>query len=229
MKSQDKIMKPSRILVIPDLHLPFIKQGALEFCKSVYKKYKLDTVVFTGDIIDNHFTSYHETDPDGFSAGEELGKSIKELQKWHKAFPDAFVCIGNHDRLVSRKALSGGISKLWVKDYNEVLGCNSWTFNESFVFDGILFIHGENGSADKRMLQRRTSIVQGHYHSKSSIVWSVSDYDRIFSMQLGWLGDQSAYAMQYAQNFAPGILNCGIIVDGVPTIIPMPVKPKKKW
>jgi hypothetical protein len=57
----------------------------------------------------------------------------------------------------------------------------------------------------------------------------VSDYDRIFSMQLGWLGDQSAYAMQYAQNFAPGILNCGIIVDGVPTIIPMPVKPKKKW
>jgi hypothetical protein len=33
-------------------------------------KHTIGTVIFLGDIIDNHYSSYHESDPDGYSAGE---------------------------------------------------------------------------------------------------------------------------------------------------------------
>ena len=60
-----KIIKPNKlkssknVLVIGDLHLPFTLDGYLEHCIKTYYKYKCDTVVFIGDILDLHFTSYH--------------------------------------------------------------------------------------------------------------------------------------------------------------------------
>ena len=105
--------KSNNVLVIGDLHAPFIKKGYLEHCKKIYKKYKCNKVVFIGDIIDNHYSSFHDTDPDGFSAGQELDRAIAMVQKWYKAFPKAFVCIGNHDAIICRKAFSAGMSNRW--------------------------------------------------------------------------------------------------------------------
>ena len=50
-----------RILVIGDLHAPFELDGYLEFCQETYAKYLCNQVIFIGDIIDNHYSSYHET------------------------------------------------------------------------------------------------------------------------------------------------------------------------
>ena len=72
-------------------------------------------MVFIGDIIDNHYSSYHEQDPDGKSAGDELDMAIDKIKKWYKAFPEAIVIIGNHDRIVSRKVFSSGLSKKWIE------------------------------------------------------------------------------------------------------------------
>jgi hypothetical protein len=71
--------------------------------------------------IDSHYSSFHETDPDGMGGGEELELAIKRLARWVEAFPVADVTIGNHDRIISRKAFSGGIPKAWIKSFNEVL------------------------------------------------------------------------------------------------------------
>ncbi len=98
--------KKRNILVVGDLHAPFIKEGYLEFCKKVYKEHKCNMVVFTGDVLDSHFSSFHDANPDGMAAGEELTAAIKQLKKWHKAFPKAKVCLGNHDRIAYRKAFS---------------------------------------------------------------------------------------------------------------------------
>ena len=59
--------KERRILVIGDIHAPFTLEGYLEFCQDVYARYNLNQVVFIGDILDNHYSSYHETDPSGLS------------------------------------------------------------------------------------------------------------------------------------------------------------------
>jgi len=54
----------SKVLAIGDLHEPFCLDKYLRFCKNVDRKYRCNKVVFIGDVIDNHYSSYHETDPD---------------------------------------------------------------------------------------------------------------------------------------------------------------------
>ena len=71
------------VLVIGDLHLPFTLDGYLEHCIKVYKKYNCDTVVFIGDILDLHFTSYHETSTEGYGATQEHDLSVEMLRKWY--------------------------------------------------------------------------------------------------------------------------------------------------
>ena len=61
-----------RVLVVGDLHAPFIRQGYLEHCQQIFEEYNCNEVVFIGDLIDNHYSSYHEQDPDGYGAGEFL-------------------------------------------------------------------------------------------------------------------------------------------------------------
>jgi hypothetical protein len=113
--------KERRVLVIGDLHEPFCLDGYLDFCKDTYRKYNCNQVIFIGDVIDSHYSSFHETDPDGMGGGQELELAIKRLARWVEAFPVADVTIGNHDRIISRKAFSGGIPKAWIKSFNEVL------------------------------------------------------------------------------------------------------------
>ena len=119
---QNLTKKERRILVIGDLHEPFCLDGYLEFCQETYANYNCNQVIFIGDIIDNHYSSYHETDPDGMGGGHELELAIERVQKWYTAFPKADVIIGNHDRIIMRKAFSSAIPKVWVRSYNGVLG-----------------------------------------------------------------------------------------------------------
>jgi hypothetical protein len=81
----------NRVLVIGDLHEPFCLKGYLRFCKETYAKHNCNKVVFIGDIIDNHYSSYHETDSDGMGGKAELDLAIKRVSKWYKAFPNADV------------------------------------------------------------------------------------------------------------------------------------------
>jgi hypothetical protein len=83
----------TRTLVIGDLHEPFCLDGYLKFCKETYEKYNCNNVVFIGDVIDNHYSSYHETDADGMGGKYELDDAVKRLSKWYKAFPNAYVTL----------------------------------------------------------------------------------------------------------------------------------------
>ena len=48
--------------------------------------------------------------------------NLKENSRWYQAFTKASVCIGNHDRVIDRKAKVTGVSTKWM---SEVLG-NYW-------------------------------------------------------------------------------------------------------
>ena len=61
----------NKVLAIGDLHEPFCLDGFLDFNKSLKPRGPKE-IVFIGDIVDNHYSSYHEADPDGMSAGDEL-------------------------------------------------------------------------------------------------------------------------------------------------------------
>jgi hypothetical protein len=79
--------KEKRILVIGDLHAPFTLDGYFEFCKEIYAKYYCNQVVFIGDIIDNHYSSFHSTDPDGIGGGDELDVAISRNREVGKRVP----------------------------------------------------------------------------------------------------------------------------------------------
>jgi predicted phosphodiesterase len=208
----------SRILVIGDLHEPFCLDGYLAHCKAQYKAFKCNGVVFIGDVIDSHYSSFHDTNPDGYSAIDELNLSIKKLSKWYKAFPKATVIIGNHDRIVNRKALSNGISAKWIKGYSEVLNVKGWNFVADKIIDKVLYVHGEGGTAFTKAKNQFCSVVAGHTHTKCYIEF-IND---IFGMQVGCGVDKNSYAMAYAKNFAPPQIACGIVIDGkLPILVKM--------
>lgn len=205
--------KETRVLVIGDLHEPFCLDGYLEFCLETYRKYNCNKVVFIGDIIDNHYSSYHEQDPDGYGAGKELDLAIKKVKKWSKAFPNAIVTIGNHDRIINRKAYSNGVPKKWVRSYNEVLGVK-WEFVESIEIDNVLYIHGEGGEARTKALKNMQSTVQGHLHTKCYTSWHVGNNSRIFGTQVGCGIDHASYAMAYGKHYGKPAIGCAVVVNG---------------
>jgi len=99
------------VLVIGDLHCPFDLDEYLEWCIEQYETYGCNQVVYIGDIIDNHYSSYHETSADGLGGLDELELSIQRVVRWYKAFnkKGTKVIIGNHDRIIMRKAQTSSI------------------------------------------------------------------------------------------------------------------------
>ena len=221
--------KERRILCIGDLHLPFTLSGYLQFCKDSYDKWNCNQVIFIGDIIDNHYSSYHESDPNGMGGGDELDLAIKMVAKWSKAFPVADVLIGNHDRIIMRKAFSSAIPREWIKSYNEVLGTN-WNWVERIVYDGVQYVHGEGGQSSTKCKNDMMSTVQGHIHTKAECTWHVGRNFKVFGMQVGCGVNHESYAAAYAKNFKKQAIGCGVILGGHTAInVLMPLgKPKPK-
>jgi len=203
-----------RILVIGDLHEPFCLDNYLDFCKDIYAKYNCNQTLFIGDVIDQHFSSFHETDPDGLGAGQELDYAIERLARWYKAFPKADVTIGNHDRIAYRKAFSGGIPKRWLKPFEEVLETPNWNYVESIEYDDVLYEHGEGGQAFTKAKNNMCSSVCGHTHTEAYVRWLVGKKFRIFAMQVGCGVDWESYATAYARNFKKQAIGCGVVING---------------
>lgn len=209
----NKNTKTRNVLVIGDLHAPFIKKGYLDFCKAMYIKYKCTDVVFIGDLLDNHFSSFHETDPDGMGGKEELRRGKEQIAEFYRAFPVAKVILGNHDILPNRKAFSGGLSSSWIKTIDEVLNVPNWTFAEEFVIDGVLYTHGIGRQARIRVMQELISVCQGHFHSKSYYETFTSERQFLFALQIGCGLDRKSYAAAYAKHFQKPQINVGVVLD----------------
>lgn len=202
----------TNVLIIGDLHLPWALCGYREFCFNTYKKYDCNKIIFIGDLIDNHFSSYHETNPDGYGAGDELSYAKKELGEWYKIFPMADVVLGNHDKLVIRKAKTSGISKHWIKSFSDVLGVPNWNFKEEFYYDNVLYRHGVNAIGATNVLSDGCSIVQGHAHSECRLRWKCGKGDKVFGLQCPCGVDDSAYAFEYNDS-RKSIIGCAVVLD----------------
>ena len=210
---ENLMKKERRILVVGDIHAPFCLDGYLEFCKDVYAKYNLNQVVFIGDILDNHYASYHETDPNGMSGGTELDYAIAQVTKWADAFPIADVIIGNHDRIIMRKAFSSSVPMEWIRSYNEVLGTD-WDWSERVVYDNVQYVHGEGGTARTKAKNDMMSTVSGHIHTQAYCEWLVGRNFRVFGMQVGCGIDADSYAAAYARHFKRQAIGCGVVLGG---------------
>ena len=225
-------MKPC--LVVSDLHLPHGHQDALAFCVAVQKKYALEETVFIGDIVDLHALSYHEKDPQLAGPDQELNAAKKVIQPWIAAFPKARVCIGNHDSLIDRKAFTHGIPKQAIVHVSRLLGTKGWIWEREHCLPcgnhTVVFRHSWGPNIEMALMRTGASVVAGHFHSKSSIVYAQMSQRRMFGMQVGCLIQPGHSAYNYnAQDIRRPILNVGKIVDGEPSLISMNLNAKGAW
>lgn len=213
------------ILAIPDLHAPFIHEDALKFVKETYAEYDIDEVVFLGDVIDNHFSSFHDTDPDGMAAGEEIAEARRQLYEWKNAFPSAKVMIGNHDAIPQRRAFNAGLSKHWIKGIDEVYDLEGWDFVQNYTIGRNFFTHGLGMNVLTRSRQLGLNVIQGHLHSKFSCTLVAVHPEPTFAVQAGCLVDHKAYAFAYGKDGPPQVNGCVVIKDALnkPEIIMKPM------
>jgi predicted phosphodiesterase len=224
----------SKVLAIPDLHLPYSRPKFLQFCVDVYKKHKCNKVVIIGDVVDLHSISFHPKRPDMPNASMEYDQAKKEIAKWKKAFPTAHVCIGNHDSRPVRLAETVSIPEELLRDFSDIWDTPGWEWDWEFSIDGVWYIHGTGCGGEhpayNKMKSTGLSYVLGHTHSAAGIKWLASPKSRLFGMDVGAGINDSSMAFAYGR-FARrrSIIGCGVVLDGIPYYEIMPMSKNEKY
>lgn len=224
----------SRILAIGDVHEPVAHIGYLPFCKDLYEKYNCDKVVFIGDVVDWHAISFHARHPDAPGPKDEWELGKEKIGRWHTAFPNADVCIGNHDERVVRVCEEAGIPSFLIRQYAEVWDTPTWKWSTDFTHDEVYYFHGTGTGgihpAFNSMTKMMMSVVQGHIHSAGGIKWRANPNRRCFGMDTGCGIDDKAIAFAYGRHQkVRSILGAGVILDGVPYHEIMPIGSGEKY
>ena len=226
----------SSILILSDMHIPYNHPDLIPFLKAVNKKYKPTRVICVGDEVDKHAMSFHDSDPDLMSAGDELQAAIKQLQPIYKLFPKVDLVDSNHGSMVYRKGKAHGIPRKYLRDYGEILEApKAWKWHNDLTIilpnkQKLYVCHGMNKNGLKLASAMGMSTVQGHYHSEFNVQYGSSPSQLYWSMMVGCLIDDESLAFHY-NKITPSrpIIGLGIIIDSQPRLIPMVLKKGGRW
>jgi hypothetical protein len=224
----------ARVLVIGDIHEPVSHPGYLAFCRDLRQRWRCDTTVFIGDVADWHAVSFHAHHPDSPGPHDEYELAALGIRRWAQAFPNARVCIGNHDERLVRLAESVNIPARFLRDYREIWSTPGWHWDTDHTIDGVYYFHGTGSGgihpAYNAMGKLLMSVVQGHVHSAAGVKWKANPNRRIFGMDTGCGIDDRAVAFAYGRHQKlRSILGAGVILDGIPQHFVMPMGPGEKY
>jgi len=220
----------SRILFISDMHLPYGHPNTLPFLKMLKERYEPTRVICLGDELDHSGLSFHDSDPDLFSAGHELEKALPIIKELEGMFPKMDLIDSNHGSMVYRKAKHHGVPRRYIKSYNEVLGVGEdWVWHMDLVLDlpdgqKVYVHHGKTSEAIKTSQLMGMSHVCGHYHESFGIKYWSTPMGLYFGMNTGCLIDDKSLAYAYNKvNTKRPIIGTGLIIDGIPVLEAMPL------
>ena len=229
-------MANKSVLIISDTHFPYAHPDVIAFLTAIKKKYKPDRVIHIGDEIDGHAISFHPSDPDLASPGDELALAIQRLKPLYKLFPKVDVVESNHGSLVYRKGKVHGIPRFVFKSYREVIEApKDWRWHPDLTIklsDGqdVYFCHGKSSAPGKLSQSMGMSTVCGHFHEQMHIHYWANPKGLYFSMQVGCLIHDESLAFAYNNvNLKRPLIGTGIILDGVPRLIPMILSKGGRW
>jgi len=227
--------KYNMIMVIPDLHISAHHKESFKFLKAVRDKYEPDLVIFLGDVVDFHSLSYHEKDPDLPSPKDEIVQVRKYVQELSQIFPEAICIMGNHDKLIQRKAVTAGLPKYAVKELSEIIKSpHGWRwvgdYKANTIKGPVYFTHGRTSTINKMAQLMGMSSCSGHYHSKFYVSYFATPMGIYFDANFGCLIDKDHKAFLYSeQSIGKPVLGCGIIKMGRAILVPMYLKRHGKW
>jgi hypothetical protein len=226
-----------RVLVISDLHAPYYHKDTIPFLKAIKHFFKPDKIILTGDEIDGHCISFHDSDPDlPFSPSSELEKAIEHLTPIYELFPKAEILESNHGSLVYRRGKHGGLPRSVFKEYREILNApTGWRWHPNLIIrlsDGkeCYFHHGKSSNGLSVSMAEGMNSVQGHYHSSFEVKYQNTSKGLIWSVITGCMIDDKSLAFSYnkLQTKRP-VIGCTIILDGQPKLLPMVLNSEGNW
>lgn len=226
----------SRILLISDQHAPYNHPDMLKFLSAIKKKYNPTFVVNGGDEIDGHALSFHDSDSDLPSAGDELVKAIRVLKDLEKLFPEMVILDSNHGSLAARRFKHHGIPMKYLATPHEIYGVSSkWQWVNDFTAilpngQPVYMCHGMTKQGLKLAAQRGTNVVQFHYHTEFRIDYIGNPASLLWSLQSGCLIDRKSLAFAYDKlNLNRPIIGTSMIIDSKPVLLPMTLNSKGWW
>ena len=231
-----RLQDNSRILVVSDLHIPYHHKDAVEFLSYLKDKYKPTRVICMGDELDKHSLSFHDSDPDLPSAGDELRLALPVITQIKELFPVMDILESNHGSMVYRKAHANGIPKHYLKSYNDVLGVDeNWKWHYEMVVDlpngnKCYFHHGKSANVTKTSQTMSMCSVPGHFHESFKVEYWGNPIALYWAMQTGCLIDDKSYAFNYNNvNLKRPIIGTGLIIDSQPVLEPMVLDNEGRW
>lgn len=224
------------ILVLSDQHMPYEHKDMFLFLAAIKKKYKPTLIINIGDEVDHHALSFHDSNVDLPSAGDELVKASAKLKQLQKLFPRMLLVDSNHGSLAVRKLKHHGIPLKYLASQQQIYGISDkWQWSNDLMLklpNGQLcyFAHGISKSGLKLAAQRAVNVVQGHFHTEFRIDYVSNPENLLWSMQVGCLIDKKALSFEYDKlNLTRPVIGTGIIIDSKPMLLPMNLNPKGRW
>lgn len=224
--------KESVVLAIGDLHAPFTHPDALDFLVYVRDRFNPTIICAMGDEVDFHAFARWPMDPDGLSPGKELAAAVETLIPFYREFPNVLVCESNHTVRPWKKSFEAGLPEAFLPTYAKLLNApDGWHWAIEHEIDGVVYVHGDpycGKNADSKWRQEKhKSAVIGHVHSFAGVRY----HGNLFSMNVGCLIDDKAYAFKYARKMPVKVnLGCGLVVNGESAFfIPMRLDKHDRW
>ena len=224
------------VLILSDMHMPFSHPDIIAFLKAVKRKYKPDKVICIGDEFDFHAISMHPTDPDLLSPSDELKTARNRIKPVFGLFPKVDVVESNHGSLVYRRAKVDGLPRYLFKNYRDVLGApKGWKWHNDLTIRlsngaSCYFVHSKGADILKVSQAMGMSVVCGHHHEKFEVRYWANSLGLYFGMIVGCLIDDDSLAFAYNKiNLKRPLIGCGIIMDGIPQLIPLIMKKGGRW
>lgn len=224
------------VLVISDQHIPYHHPDLFKYLEAIKKKYKPDRIINIGDEADKHALSFHNSDSELYSAGDELKKTIKYLQMLAEIFPKMDLVESNHGSMHVRKAKANGIPLTYFKTYNEIYDVpKTWKWHPDLIIklsngQKCYFCHGKIKDSAKLSQTMGMNAVQGHYHESLKIEYWASPIGKFWGMNVGCLISDKSMAFAYNKVFPKRpIEGLGIILNGYPHLLPMILKKNGRW
>lgn len=223
------------VYCLPDVHLPWTSWQRIEefaaHIKADKKKKSNDvSIVQLGDLIDAMAWSRYPKGPDAPNAQLEWDQTEIAVDRLHKLLPEMTVLLGNHCIRPIKKAVEAQLPRQLIKGLHEVFDTPKWKWHigsRAYEKNGIVYLHGDEfpispsnpGLAASRLGK---SIVFGHTHQASISYVNIFEKS-IFALNAGCIIDENAVCFQYsAKNPRRCWQGYGKIVDGVPSLIPLP-------
>lgn len=218
-------VRGKRVLFISDTHIPYSVDGYLSFLSNLKDKFKPEVIIHGGDELDYHAISFHKSHAELLSAGDELDRSIVEIQEGlHKLFPRIYLLESNHGSLLFRRLKFEGVPVRALKPLHELYETPLWSWHDRILLrtnsGKVLVSHGMSGIAGAWMKATGVSTVEFHYHTKFHCTWFNTLFGPRFSVHSGCLADYDKMAMSYAKSNLTPFMNgtSGLKSNGEPIL-----------